>query len=58
MCHENWWRERRNRRAEESQQIWQDFERAWPADAPEARDERPAQVRVDTEEQEPVPVER
>jgi hypothetical protein len=56
MCHESWWRERRAQRAEEAQQIWHDFERTWPADTPEVVDERPEEVRLDTEEQEVVPV--
>jgi hypothetical protein len=59
MCHEAWWRERRARRDEEEVlQIWRDFEAIWPADAPEVPDERPEEVRLDTEKQEPVSVER
>ena len=34
MCHENWWREGRARRAEESREVWEDFERTEPAPPP------------------------
>jgi hypothetical protein len=57
MCHESWWQERRTRRADEAQQVTDD-ERTWPVDAPEVPDERPAEVRLDAEEHEPVLVER
>ena len=58
MCHEAWWRERRDRRDEEAQQIWRDFEAIWPADAPEVATDRPEEVRVDAEEREGVPAGR
>jgi hypothetical protein len=59
MCHEAWWRERRARRGEESQEIWRDFDETWPADVPEIRDD-PAEeeIRLDAEQQEAVPAER
>jgi hypothetical protein len=49
MCHEQLWREWRARRAEESREIWLDFERTRPADEPVVPDERPDLTRLEAE---------
>ena len=51
MCHEQWWRERRARRSEESRDVWLDFERTPPADEPVIPDEQPDVRRLDAEEE-------
>ena len=55
MCHE-WRREQRARQDEELREVREDFERRPPA--PDLRDEPPEVVRLATEEQDPVLVER
>ena len=53
MCNEQWWRERRMREAEESREVWLDFEQTRPADEPE----EPEVTRLETDD-EPVAAER
>jgi hypothetical protein len=52
MCHEQWWAERRRRRAEESREVWLDFDRTRPVDepAPVPGDE-PDTVRLEQDEE-------
>ena len=50
MCHEQWWRDWRVRRSEESRDVWLDFERTRPADEPVVRDE-PDTTRLDADEE-------
>jgi hypothetical protein len=50
MCHEQWWRERRARRAEEAREVWEDFDRTPPSDEPPVPDEKPRTVLADVEE--------
>ncbi len=57
MCHELWWRERRARRAEDSREVWLDFERTRPADDPVVPEEQPEPMRLDAAD-EVVTVER
>ena len=47
MCHEEWWRDRRARRAEESREVWLDFERTQPVDDPALTDDEPDVTRLD-----------
>jgi hypothetical protein len=56
MCHERWMR-RREKEAEESREIWQDFERTTPIGEPQRPDERPEPERADAPE-EPVTLDR
>ncbi len=51
MCHEQWWRERRARRAEESREVWLEFERTAPVDEPVIPDDEPDVTRLDAEEE-------
>jgi len=51
MCHEQWWRERRARRADESREVWLDFERTRPADEPVMPDDEPDVTRLDAEDE-------
>jgi hypothetical protein len=51
MCNEQWWRERRARRAEEAREVWQDFDQTKPTEDPVAPDQKPDTVRLDAEEE-------
>jgi hypothetical protein len=57
MCHEQWWRERRARRADEAREVWLDFERTEPADEPLVPEPEPEITRLDAPD-EAVPAER
>jgi hypothetical protein len=50
MCHEQRWRERRERREEESREVWLDFDRNRPADAP-VPDTEPDVTRLEDEDE-------
>jgi hypothetical protein len=51
MCHEEWWRERRARRAEESREVWLDFERTRPVDEPVVPDDERDITRLEDEDE-------
>ena len=51
MCHEQWWRERRVRRSEESRDVWLDFERTRAVDEAVTPDEEPGVTRLDAEDE-------
>jgi hypothetical protein len=50
VCHEQWFRARRDRRADESREVWLDFERTRPREAPPAPDDEPEITRLDAED--------
>jgi hypothetical protein len=50
MCNEYYWRERRRQREQESREVWLDFERNAPVDAPVAPDEEPDVTRLEQDE--------
>jgi hypothetical protein len=49
MCHEWMWR--RQREAEESREVWADFERSTPVAEPQAAPEQPEPARAEGDEE-------
>jgi hypothetical protein len=51
MCHDGWMWRRRRQQAEESREMWEDFERTTPLADREREEERPEPERAEAREE-------